>query len=258
MTAAADFTTEPMPSTDDFAAMLDESMHERDRIEGSVLTGRVIAIENDEAVVDVGLKSEGRVPLKEFSTPGHPAEVRIGDPVEVYVERFETRSGEALAVAREGAARGELEQARAGVQGHRQGHRLDLRPGQGRLRGRSRRRGRLPARQPGRHPAGARRDAAAQQGRAVPDPEDGPPARQHRGLAPGGARGVARRAAQRAARDPQGGPGPERRGQEHHRLRRVRRPRRPRRPAARHRHLLAPGQPPDRGPERRPDRSRSR
>jgi len=75
------------PSSDDFAAMLDESFLDRDRIEGSVITGHVIAIENDEAVVDVGLKSEGRVPLKEFSTPGHPAEVQIGDPVEVYAPR---------------------------------------------------------------------------------------------------------------------------------------------------------------------------
>ncbi len=103
-----------MPSSDDFAAMLDKSFLDRDRIEGSVITGRVIAIENDEAVVDVGLKSEGRIALKEFSTPGHPAEVQIGDPVEVYVERFETRSGEAL-LSREKARREEswnkLEQA---------------------------------------------------------------------------------------------------------------------------------------------------
>jgi small subunit ribosomal protein S1 len=103
-----------MPSTDDFAAMLDESFGDSDRIEGSVVTGTVIAIENDEAVVDVGLKAEGRVPLKEFSTPGHPAEVQIGDQVEVYVERFETRSGEAL-LSRDKARREEswnkLEQA---------------------------------------------------------------------------------------------------------------------------------------------------
>ena len=144
---------------------------------------------------------------------------------------------------RQGAPRGELEQARAGVQRHRQGPGLDLRPGQGRLRGRSRRRGGLPAGQPGRHPAGARRHAAAQQGRAVPDPQDGPAPRQHRGIAPGGARGVAGRAAQRAAVDPEGGPGPQGRGQEHHRLWRLRRSRRAGRPAARHRHLLAPGQP---------------
>ncbi len=113
MTATATATAS-MPSTDDFAAMLDESFGDTDRIEGSVVTGTVIAIENDEAVVDVGLKAEGRVPLKEFSTPGHPAEVQIGDQVEVYVERFETRSGEAL-LSRDKARREEswnkLEQA---------------------------------------------------------------------------------------------------------------------------------------------------
>jgi small subunit ribosomal protein S1 len=109
-----DTATATPPSTDDFAAMLDESLLDRDRIEGSVLTGTVIAIEHDEAVVDVGLTSEGRVPLKEFSTPGHPVEVQVGDPVEVYVERFETRTGEAL-LSRDKARREEswnkLEQA---------------------------------------------------------------------------------------------------------------------------------------------------
>jgi small subunit ribosomal protein S1 len=91
-TAAVDTT----PSRDDFAAMLDESFQDRDKIEGAVVKGTVIALDNDEVVVDVGLKAEGRVPLKEFATPGHPAEVRIGDEVEVYVERFENRNGEAL------------------------------------------------------------------------------------------------------------------------------------------------------------------
>ncbi len=78
------------------------------------MTGTVIAIDNEDAVVDVGLKAEGRVPLKEFSTPGHPVEVEIGDRVEVYVERFETRTGETL-LSRDKARREEswnkLEQA---------------------------------------------------------------------------------------------------------------------------------------------------
>ncbi|MEM7023199.1 MAG: 30S ribosomal protein S1 [Pseudomonadota bacterium] len=87
---------EQTPPIDDFAAMLDESFRTSDRIEGSVMTGTVIAIDNDDAVVDVGLKAEGRVPLKEFSTPGNPVEVEIGDRVEVYVERFETRTGETM------------------------------------------------------------------------------------------------------------------------------------------------------------------
>jgi small subunit ribosomal protein S1 len=103
-----------MPVTEDFAAMLDESFQQSNRIEGSVLTGTVIAIENDEAVVDVGLKAEGRVPIKEFAAPGQTAEVEIGDRVEVYVERFETRTGETL-LSRDKARREEswnkLEQA---------------------------------------------------------------------------------------------------------------------------------------------------
>ena len=107
-------TTETTPPTEDFAALLDELFRQSERIEGSVITGTIIAIDNDEAVVDVGLKAEGRVPLKEFSTPGHPAEVQVGDRVEVYVERFENRNGEA-SLSRDKARREEswnkLEQA---------------------------------------------------------------------------------------------------------------------------------------------------
>ncbi|MGF1477443.1 MAG: 30S ribosomal protein S1 [Geminicoccaceae bacterium] len=84
------------PPVEDFAAMLDETLGEQDKIEGTVLKGSVVRIDNDEAIVDVGLKAEGRVPIKEFSTPGQPAEVKVGDEVEVYVERFENRSGEAV------------------------------------------------------------------------------------------------------------------------------------------------------------------
>ncbi|MCB1883471.1 MAG: 30S ribosomal protein S1 [Geminicoccaceae bacterium] len=88
--------TAMMPSHDDFAAMLDESLGGNGRLEGNVVKGTVIAVDNDDAVVDVGLKSEGRVPLREFSTPGHPVEVKVGDSVEVYVERFESKTGEAV------------------------------------------------------------------------------------------------------------------------------------------------------------------
>ncbi|WGF89987.1 30S ribosomal protein S1 [Marinivivus vitaminiproducens] len=98
--------TETMPSMEDFAALLDESLSERDRLEGTVVKGRIIAIDNEEALVDVGLKAEGRVPLKEFATPGQPPEVKVGDQVEVYVERFENRSGEAV-LSREKAKREE-------------------------------------------------------------------------------------------------------------------------------------------------------
>ncbi len=112
------------PTAEDFAAMLDESFGKQDRIEGSVVTGTVISVENDEVVVDVGLKAEGRVPLKEFAAPGQQPEVRVGDTVEVYVERFENRNGEAL-LSRDKARREEswnkLERAfneTAKVKGH--------------------------------------------------------------------------------------------------------------------------------------------
>ncbi|HWA03342.1 MAG TPA: 30S ribosomal protein S1 [Rhizomicrobium sp.] len=84
------------PSRDDFAAMLEESFVGRSPAEGSVIKGTIVAIENDFAVVDVGLKTEGRVSLKEFSMPGVPAKVAVGDQVEVYLERVENAMGEAV------------------------------------------------------------------------------------------------------------------------------------------------------------------
>jgi small subunit ribosomal protein S1 len=64
------------PSIDDFAALLEESFSADSPLEGTVVRGRVTAIENDLAIVDVGLKTEGRVPLREFSMAGQPAEIR--------------------------------------------------------------------------------------------------------------------------------------------------------------------------------------
>src|SRR3569832_1539599 len=84
------------PSRDDFAAMLEASFETQSPQEGAVITGTVVADENDFAVVDVGLKTEGRVSLKEFSMPGQPAKVAIGASVEVYLERVENAMGEAV------------------------------------------------------------------------------------------------------------------------------------------------------------------
>jgi len=84
------------PSRDDFAAMLEESFIDRSPAEGAVVKGIIVAVENDFVVVDVGLKTEGRVPLKEFATPGLPPNVKLGDEVEVYVERVENALGEAV------------------------------------------------------------------------------------------------------------------------------------------------------------------
>ncbi|HEX4160798.1 MAG TPA: 30S ribosomal protein S1 [Rhizomicrobium sp.] len=84
------------PSRDDFAAMLEASFETRAPAEGAVVRGRIVAIENDYAIVDVGLKTEGRVALKEFSLPGQAPNVEMGSEVEVYVERIENAMGEAV------------------------------------------------------------------------------------------------------------------------------------------------------------------
>ena len=89
-----------------FADLLNESLGAHDGLEGTVLKGMVIGIENDFVLVDVGLKSEGRVPLKEFGVPGQASEIKAGDTVEVFLERMEDKNGEAV-LSREKARREE-------------------------------------------------------------------------------------------------------------------------------------------------------
>ena len=89
-----------------FEDLLNESLGTTDDLEGSVIKGLVIAVENDFVVVDAGLKSEGRVPLKEFGVPGQLPNINVGDTVEVYLERMENKNGEAV-LSREKARREE-------------------------------------------------------------------------------------------------------------------------------------------------------
>jgi len=92
---------------EDFASLLDEALGGTgSSFEGTVVRGLVVNVENDFAVIDVGLKSEGRIPLKEFAAPGRPAEIKAGDTVEVYVERYEDKHGEVM-LSREKARREE-------------------------------------------------------------------------------------------------------------------------------------------------------
>src|ERR1700744_2700174 len=84
------------PSREDFAAMLEQSFETQSPQEGQVIKGTIVAIENDFAMVDVGLKTEGRISLKEFAMPGVPANINVGDTVEVYLERVENALGEAV------------------------------------------------------------------------------------------------------------------------------------------------------------------
>jgi small subunit ribosomal protein S1 len=84
------------PTREDFESLLAESYSDNPATEGTVVKGRVVAIENDFAIIDVGLKTEGKIAVKEFAQPGKPAELKVGDTVEVYLERIENAMGEAV------------------------------------------------------------------------------------------------------------------------------------------------------------------
>src|ERR1700752_3099059 len=94
------------PTREDFAALLEESFGSSDAHEGSVIRGVVVAIEKDVAVVDIGLKTEGRVALTEFTGPGRDQTIEVGTEVEVYLERIENALGEAV-ISRDKARREE-------------------------------------------------------------------------------------------------------------------------------------------------------
>lgn len=96
--ASSAVVSAPLPSAppaagEDFASLLDETLGRDSGFDGSVVTGRVVRLTDEYAVVDVGLKSEGRVLLKEFGPPGAKPDVKPGDVIELYVERYEDRDG---------------------------------------------------------------------------------------------------------------------------------------------------------------------
>ncbi len=98
--------TSTKPSTESFAELLDQSFQEMTSIEGSVVSGTVISIEKDMILIDVGLKCEGRVPLREFGNNEDDVKINVGDTVEVYIERLEDINGHAI-LSREKARREE-------------------------------------------------------------------------------------------------------------------------------------------------------
>ena len=91
---------------EDFEALLMESFVDNEPLEGTVVKGKIMAIEKDLAIIDVGLKTEGRVPLKEFGAAGRDGTLGVGSEVEVYVDRVENAMGEAV-LSREKARREE-------------------------------------------------------------------------------------------------------------------------------------------------------
>jgi small subunit ribosomal protein S1 len=107
-------TSSANPTREDFAKLLEESFTQGSPQEGSVVKGTVVGIEKDLAVIDVGAKTEGRVALREFAGPGRQADIKVGDTVEVYLDRVENALGEAV-LSRDKARReeswGKLEKA---------------------------------------------------------------------------------------------------------------------------------------------------
>jgi len=106
MATASTETKAGSAKKESFAALLEETLGTQDTLEGTVLKGSIVGIDGDIAIVDVGLKSEGRVPLKEFAKGGQSAELVVGDEVEVYLERMENKDGYAV-LSREKAKREE-------------------------------------------------------------------------------------------------------------------------------------------------------
>ena len=94
------------PTRDDFSALLDEQLQGRDLGEGQVVHGRVVGIEKDIIIIDVGLKTEGRIPAREFGIGEGSVIPKVGDNVEVYLERVENALGEAV-ISRDKARREE-------------------------------------------------------------------------------------------------------------------------------------------------------
>jgi len=93
-------------SKEDFESLLMDSFLENEPMEGTVVKGTVVAIEKDLAIIDVGLKTEGRIALKEFGAAGRDGTIKVGSTVEVYVDRVENAVGEAV-LSREKARREE-------------------------------------------------------------------------------------------------------------------------------------------------------
>ena len=92
--------------TENFSDLLDQSLIDFKKKEGEIVKGTVIFVRNDNVVIDVGLKSEGRIPLREFFSPGEDNNIKPGDKFDVLIEKLENKDGEAL-LSREKARREE-------------------------------------------------------------------------------------------------------------------------------------------------------
>ena len=81
-------------SNSEYEKLISKSINLEGNKEKSIVDGQIVAIENDTVIVDVGLKSEGRIPLNEFARPGQEPEIKIGDKLKVYIDRLDGINGE--------------------------------------------------------------------------------------------------------------------------------------------------------------------
>ena len=88
----------------EYDTLISNSLKKSSAKEKSIAKGKIVSIENDIVTIDVGLKSEGRVPMSEFSRPGQKSEIEIGDEIEVFIENVDNANGETL-LSREKAVR---------------------------------------------------------------------------------------------------------------------------------------------------------
>ena len=70
----------------EYEQLISDTLSNENKKEKSIVEGKIIAIENNVAIVDVGLKSEGRIPMSEFSRPGQTNEIKIGETLQVFLE----------------------------------------------------------------------------------------------------------------------------------------------------------------------------
>ena len=225
---------------DSFAAMFEESLQKSDMRAGEVISAEVIRVEHSFVVVNAGLKSEAYVPIEEFKNDQGELEVQVGDFVSVAIDAIENGYGDTI-LSRDKAKRlaSWLSPGnRTGVRRLRDRHRQ--RQGQGRPDRSGQRHPRLPAGLSAGHASGQGHEPVRRQDHGVQGHQAGPQAQQRRVVAPCCGRSFDGRRARQAAGNPVRRRHRQRRGQEHHRIRRVRGPGRYRRSAAHHRHGMAP------------------
>ena len=83
-------------SNSEYDTLISNTLKNSSAKENSISIGKIISIENDIVTIDVGLKSEGRVPLSEFSRPGQKFEINVGDETEVFIENVDSANGETI------------------------------------------------------------------------------------------------------------------------------------------------------------------